>query len=110
MDKQYKVRVTPHAEQSLQSIGQYIAVQLSEPQIAVQLLRSISDAVKRLQFLPERIHLTPESPWREMGIRRMLVKNYYIYFWIDEQNTCVHITDIIYAKRDQREQLAIMPI
>ena len=40
--------------------------------------------------------------------RRMLVKNYYVYFWVDEDNVRVQITGIIYAKRDQARQLENM--
>ena len=35
-------------------------------------------------------------------------KNYYIYFWINESNLCVHITDVIYAGQNQPVQLENM--
>ena len=40
----------------------------------------------------------------------MLVKNYDIYFWIDEEKSVVQITDVIYGKRNQAKQLMNMPL
>lgn len=38
----------------------------------------------------------------------MLVKNYYVYFWVDEDNARVQVTGVIYVKRDQAKQLENM--
>ena len=108
MEKLYDVRITPHAEQSMQEIASYIAVDLMAPQTAVKLLRALKKAVDSLEMFPGHIHLTPEEPWHNLGIRRLVVKNYYIYFWIDEANLRVHITDVIYARQNQPAQLADM--
>ena len=40
----------------------------------------------------------------------MRVKNFYVYFWIDEENLRVQVTDVIYVARDQKKQLETMPI
>ena len=45
MEKLYKVRITPRAEQSMQEIASYIAVDLMEPQTAVKLLRALKKAI-----------------------------------------------------------------
>lgn len=67
-------------------------------------------AIDSLDMLPGRIRPTPEEPWHSLGIRRLVVKNYYVYFWIDETNLCVHITDVIYVGQDQSMRLAEMPL
>lgn len=36
------------------------------------------------------------------------IKNYYVYFWIDEENSKVQITSVIYVARDQAAQLELM--
>lgn len=58
--------------------------------------------------MPERIKLTEEEPWRSRDVHRMRVKNYYVYFWIDEVNSKVQITSIIYVAREQANQLILM--
>ena len=113
MEKQYKVKVTVRAERSLREISHYIAVDLTEPQAAVKLLRTLQKAINSLARCPCRnhnytVHLTPEEPWHSLGIHRLVSKNYYIYFWINESNLCVHITDVIYAGQNQPVQLENM--
>lgn len=58
--------------------------------------------------MPERIKLTEEEPWRSEGIHRMRVRNYYVYFWIDDENDRVQVTSVIYVARDQAAQLILM--
>lgn len=108
MEKQYKVKVTVHAEQSLREISHYIAVDLTEPQAAVKLLRTLQKAINSLDMFPHHVHLTPEEPRHSLGIHRLVSKNYYIYFWINESNLCVHITDVIYPGQNQPVQLENM--
>ena len=38
----------------------------------------------------------------------MSIKNYLIYFWIDEEKNYVHITAVVYNKREQKRQLTQM--
>lgn len=33
------------------------------------------------------------------------VKNYYIYFWVEEETKTVHIISVIYTRMDQDKQL-----
>lgn len=54
MEKQYKVKVTVRAEQSLREISHYIAVDLTEPQAAVKLLRTLQKALNSLDMFPHR--------------------------------------------------------
>ena len=41
----------------------------------------------------------------ELGFRKIRVKNYYIYFLVDESRKEVQILAVIYARRDQVKQL-----
>ena len=55
--------------------------------------------------MPERYSLVDEEPWRTEGMRKIIVKNFLIYFWIDEHNMKVQVTGVIYGRRDQVVQL-----
>lgn len=110
MSQQYKVGISQQAEQSMNEIANYIAFQLMEPKIASNWIRLINDKIQKLNFMPERIQLTPESPWHETGIHRMSVKNFYVYFWINEEHRKVQIIDVTYSKRDQVKLLETMPL
>lgn len=104
-EKQYEVKITEHAEQSMREIGMYIAVELKAPETAAKMLKTFQTGVAGLSIMPQRVHLTPEEPWRSLGIRRLHIKNYYAYFWIDEAIHRIQIMDFVYVGRDQEKQL-----
>ncbi len=41
----------------------------------------------------------------KLGFRKIRVKNYYVYFWVDENRKEVQILAVIYVRRDQAKQL-----
>lgn len=57
-------------------------------------------------MLLQRVALIAEEPWHTKGIHRLPVKNFLVYFWVDEDNMKVQITAVIYGKRDQIRQLS----
>ncbi|MCT7679073.1 MAG: type II toxin-antitoxin system RelE/ParE family toxin [Lactobacillus iners] len=58
-----------------------------------------------LQTMPYRVKAIDEQPWRNLGFRKIRVKNYYIYFLVDENRKEVQILAVIYVRRDQAKQL-----
>lgn len=109
-EKTYIVKITMQAEEQLQEIINYITSDLKASQAALCLLDEIEHSISSLSQFPQRITLTEEEPWRSYGIHIMPVKNFLIYFWIDEENRKVQITAVIYGKRDQLKQLSQMGI
>ncbi|BBB91744.1 MAG TPA: type II toxin-antitoxin system RelE/ParE family toxin [Methylomusa anaerophila] len=107
-DKTYIVKITAQAEEQLQEIIKYIASELRVPKAALRLLDEIERAISSLSQFPQRIALTEEEPWRNSGIHKLPVKNFLIYFWIDEGNDKVQVTAVIYGQRDQIKQLSQM--
>ncbi|MBD5530776.1 MAG: type II toxin-antitoxin system RelE/ParE family toxin [Lachnospiraceae bacterium] len=108
MDKTYTVKATPQAENGIQEIIHYIAYELKAPAAALHLLDTLEDAFLSLAHFPQRVALIAEEPWRTKGIHRLPVKNFLVYFWIDEDNLRVQITAVIYEKRNQLRQLSQM--
>ena len=106
--KTYTVRITRQAREHLRGIKKHIAEELLAPEAAKNTIAAIKQEIKSLDKMPERIKLTEEEPWRSEGIHRMRVKNYYVYFWIDEENSKVQVTSVIYVARNQVGQLVLM--
>ncbi len=107
-DKIYIVKITAQAEEQLQAIVKYITSELKVPKAALGLLDQIESSILSLSQFPQRIALTEEEPWRSTGIHKMPVKNFLVYFWINEENREVQVTTIIYGRRDQIKQLSQM--
>ncbi|WP_044391488.1 type II toxin-antitoxin system RelE/ParE family toxin [Mesobacillus subterraneus] len=92
----------------MHEITLYIASELKAPDAALNLLEALEDAISSLSEFPQRIALTEEEPWHSYGIRKMPVKNFLVYFWIDEDYVKVQVTAVVYGKRDQVHQLSEM--
>ena len=107
---EYKVKITPQASAQMLEIFSYISDTLKEQVIAERLLQDLQKSILSLNTMPKRVALVEEEPWRSYGIHKMPVKNFLVYFWINEEMKEVHITAVIYGKRDQLEQLKQMDI
>lgn len=108
MDKIYTVRITSQAENQMQEIIHYIAYELKAPDAALHLLDALEDSFASLAQFPQRVVLVEDEPWHTNGIHRLPVKNFLVYFWIDEDNMRVQVTAVIYGKRNQLHQLSQM--
>ena len=98
--KQYKVLMTEPATDDLQSIARYISDELLEPVIAKKLLGKIKEAVMSLDKLPTRHALVADERLFSLGIRRLIVENYVVFYMISEKDETVTVIRILYARRD----------
>ena len=106
--EQYEVKVTEPAQHQLQEIVRYIAGDLQEKRTALWMLDTLEKEILSLSTLPNRVALTEEEPWHSAGIRKLLVKNYLVYFWVNEEQKQVQITAVVFGRRDQRNVLQNM--
>ena len=81
--EQYEVKITEPAQRQLQEIVRYIAEDLQEKRTAIRMLDTLEKEILSLSTLPNRVALTEEEPWHSAGIRKMPVKNYLVYFWVN---------------------------
>lgn len=104
----YTVKITAQASEQIQAITHYIAVDLQAPDAALRLLDTLEKEISSLSQLPHRIALTEEELWHSYGVHKMTVKNFLVYFWIDEDARKVQVTAVVYSRRDQVGQLTNM--
>ena len=104
----YKIRITRQALAHLREIKRYIEVELAAPDAALNTIRAIRTEIAKLSYMPQKIQTVDEKPWNDEGLRKIRVKNYYVYFWIDEGSRKVQIIAVIYVKMDQVNQLLMM--
>lgn len=79
-----------------------------EVKVTRQAMEQMREIVHYISIFPKKHALIQEEPWRSEGIRRIVVKNFLIYFWVDDENNKVQVTAVIYNKRDQIRQLINM--
>lgn len=103
----YKVIITKQAQKHLRIIYEYIAVHLNASGLAKSLMAVLFFEIEKLKTNPSSAPFVTEEPWCEYGIRKIVIKKYLVYFFIDEKRKEVGILGVIY--QDKKEQDALCP-
>lgn len=106
MSDQYKLIILPEAQKDIRGIILYIARELMAPHAALNLQDEFQKEINSLAKMPKHIKTVDEQPWKDAGIRKTRVKNYYIYFLVDDEEMAVKVNAVIYVGRDQSKQMA----
>lgn len=80
MDNEYEVRVTRQALEQMREIAHYISYGLMAPEAADKLLDKLKASILKLSVLPKKHPLIEEEPWRSEGVRKIVVKNFLVYY------------------------------
>lgn len=104
----YEVKITTQAQKHLLEIFDYISLELLAPDAANNLLAKMENSIMSLSEFPERYQLIDEEPWKSEGIRKIVVNNFLIYYWINKNSCIVYVTAVIYHKKNQLEELKNM--
>ncbi len=107
--EKYEIKIVEAAEQDLNQIFGYIADVLHEPEAAARLLLSFQEAIGTLQQLPFRQRLLKEKPYTALGVRRLFVGNYIIFYSALESNSTVHILRVLSKRREWQTLLEYDP-
>jgi len=84
----------------MEAIIQYITDELHDPQAATNLLNAIEAQISDLSKMPKRFALVSDKKLASRGLRLIPVKNYLIFYVVNEQTKTVSIVSVIYSKRD----------
>ena len=106
----YDIILTPDATADLFELRDYIAEVLLVPDTALSYVRAIREEISKLSEMPTSIKPIDDEPWHSYGVRKIIAKNFYVYFWINEETKRVFILNVIYEKRDQLKQLTKLKI
>ena len=96
----YAIEYLPSALEDLKEIIRYIAHTLQNPKAAERLGLEIIKKTDLLADFPYSApRYTPIKPL-EYEYRKLLVKNYFVFYRIDETKKTVTVARVIYAKRN----------
>lgn len=106
----YEVKLTVQAIGQMEEAVQYISKILLEPETARKWADTLQCEIEKLDTMPSRYPLTDKEPWYTKGSRKMPVKNFLVYYLVDEKKKAVWITAVIYGRRDQIAALLDMSL
>ena len=106
MDSNYSYFFSEKAEADLNDIMRYIAVTLSNPAAASAFIDSLLAVIDDTCLFPQSGTLSENEFIPDIGIRKMPVGNYIVYYLPDETNRRITILRILYGRRNLSEILA----
>jgi len=83
-----EILIRPRAQLDIESIYIYLAFERSAPKAALDVVEALYSAFERIADLPESGRLF-ESDDLERVYRRVLAKDYWIYYTFDEESLTV---------------------
>ena len=89
-----KIVYTLTARQDLREIYEYIAFTLLVPETARSLTGKIMADIRSLEAFPERNPLYKDEPWHSQGVRFLPVKNYLVFYTVNNEAETVSIARI----------------
>ncbi len=99
----YSYRFTEKAEQDLEGILRYIAVELSNPVAAQNLGRKIFEKIDIVRDFPDSGTLVDNELLSDKEVRKLLADNYVIYYKVYYDKKIIFVVRIVYGKRNLDE-------
>ena len=96
----YRVITLQQAKKELIDIQQYITEELQSPQAAFDFVDDIEAQISKLEHMPKRFALVDDEILASKGVRLIPVKNFLIFYVVDEEAKTVNIVSVMYGKRD----------
>ncbi|HAK46330.1 MAG TPA: type II toxin-antitoxin system RelE/ParE family toxin [Spirochaeta sp.] len=96
----YQIIITEPASNDITSIVNYISNILKNPSAAESHLTGIEKGIKELQEMPMKYQKAADDYLSKKNIRCFTVKNYYIFYRVDEKEKSVVIIRVLYASRN----------
>ena len=96
----YSIIYSPESLNDLRRIYSYIAFSLKAPDTAKSQIDRIRNAIKKLDFSPEAYVEVDWEPWKSMGMRKLPVNNYLVFYNVNYEELTVSIVRIMYGGRN----------
>ncbi len=101
----YTIEYLPIAKSDMVDIAKYIGVKLENPEAAERLAEKMIEAAEKLTDMPYKCPVyIPVKPLRH-EYRKLIVQNYIMFYWVDEDKKRITIARVVYTGRDYENLL-----
>ena len=101
----YTIEYLPIAKSDMVDIAKYIGVKLENPEAAESLAEKMIEAAEKLTDMPYKCPVyIPVKPLRH-EYRKLIVQNYIMFYWVDEDKKLITIARVVYSGRDYENLL-----
>lgn len=105
MNKAYTYELMPAAIRDLDGIMEYLSVQLCAKESALSLLGEIQTAIQNACNFPLAAPQIKDKLLLHKGYRKLIVKNYIIFYIPDHTNHVLNVMRVIYFAKDYLKEL-----
>lgn len=100
MNNKYNVRLLPLAAKDLTEIHDYISDTLLNPSAAIKQIDAFKEAMENLRSMPKIGARVLDEELQDRDIRKYMVKNYIVFYIINESESSVVIIRILHGIRN----------
>ena len=104
----YLLNITDIAEEDILNTVKYIADVLKAPKAANNLLDEIERHQEILENTPNMYPFVPDEYLAQRGLKFTIIKNYLMFYTINEDEKIVTVIRFLYGRRDWKNILRAM--
>ena len=101
----YKLNVSKDAHNDVVEIAGYIKGELDNPKAASTFLDDVEKGYRNAVDNPRMYGLCYDERLRRKGYRKIIIKNYLLFYRVDEAQKTVFVVRVIYGARDYTKLL-----
>ena len=105
MESKWEYQLTQKAEADLDDIVGYIAVELSNPKAASDIVDKLQATIEEVRSFPESGSLVVNEFVPNTEVRKKLIGNYIMYYLPDFTEKMIFVLRIVYGRRNLDEIL-----
>ena len=101
----FTLEITESAENDLDSIVEYLGVQLANPPAAIALLDEVSLVGEQLSDMPNSFPLCKDLRLAELGYHKAVIRSYIMIYEIDDAEETVRVLRFFHGSEDYENKL-----
>lgn len=105
MEYEFNYRLSKKAEEDLDNIISYIAVELSNKKAATDFIKKLQNSIEQVCLFPESGAPVNNDLIFDIDIRKKIIGNYIMYYLPDLSKKTIYIVRIVYSKKNMDEIL-----
>lgn len=95
--EKYKIQLSIKAKNDYKKIISYLKNELLEPSIANRYAELINSEIQTLSYFPQKHAIIDKEIVKELEYRKLVVKNYIVFYRINERKKVVEVYRILYG-------------
>ena len=103
--EKYTIKISLSASEDLKQITLYMKQVLKVPNVARNYLKLLRQEIDKLETLPKRYEVIEKEKINQFNVRKLIVKNYIVFYIVDDEEKVVNIERILYGASDWKNKL-----